>query len=249
LWGGGVVNERPTGSLQNDIAIPFCQMATTIKYHCWNFALFKLKPNKMKSLVKILIGVMMSAKSMGCTSSVTSDTTSATGQIPSDWAQHTVEDTVNVPLEVYWGLSFKLNLEEIGSVGNYEDLPKITKTTPVVGNFAKLGDSRRVHFNTGQTLLETIIDYQNPGSFAYELSELEIDLKRAAKRARGHFQHFALPNGQTRVVWTYGFDSKNFVFRWFINRYIKKTHQFWMKDTLAEMKRQTEAMYQASSKQ
>lgn len=92
-------------------------------------------------------------------------TTTVKGQIPKKWAQYTVEDTVNVPIDIYWDLSFKLNLEEIGSVGNYKDLPKIVKTTPLNGNFSKVGDSRRVHFNTGQTLLESIIEWQHPASF------------------------------------------------------------------------------------
>lgn len=187
----------------------------------------------MKPLIKILIIIPMA-------------TSAARGQIPQKWAQHTVEDTVNVPIEIYWDLSFKLNLEDIASVGNYKDLPKIVKTTPVNGNFSKAGDSRRVHFNTGQTLLESVIDWQNPGSFAYELTDLEIDLKRVANRARGHFRHYPLPDGMTRVVWTYGFDQKNFIFKWFIKRYIQTTHRFWMNDTLAEMKRQTEEMYKAS---
>jgi hypothetical protein len=65
-------------------------------------------------------------------------TTTVKGQIPSKWAQHTVEDTVNVPIDIYWDLSFKLNLEEIGSVGNYKDLPKIVKTTPVLDTSQKL---------------------------------------------------------------------------------------------------------------
>lgn len=169
---------------------------------------------------------------------------SANGQvIPTNWAQHTVEDTINIPIEIYWELSFKLNLEEIGSVGNYNDLPKIIRTTPVNGNFSKVGDSRRVHFNTGQTLLESIVLWQKPDRFAYELTELEIGLKRVARRARGYFRHYPLPDGRTRIVWTYGFDQKNALLKWFINRYIKTTHQFWMQDTLAEMKRQTEKMY------
>jgi hypothetical protein len=184
----------------------------------------------MKSLISILMITTMAI-------------TTSRGQIPKYWAQHTIEDTINVPLETYWELSFKLNLEEIGSVGDYKDLPKIVKTSPVQGTFVKVGDSRRVHFNTGQTLLESIIEWEKPTSFAYQLTELEIDLKKVASQARGHFRHEVLPGGRTRVIWTYGFDQKNFVYKWFINRYIKTTHRFWMKDTLAEMKRQSEAMY------
>lgn len=184
----------------------------------------------MKSVITLLIIAAMTTKA------------AAQNQIPDNWAQYTLEDTVNVPIDTYWPLSFGLNLEEIGSVGEYKNLPRIVRTTPVKGDFTHVGDSRRVHFNTGQTVLETIIDRQKPASFAYELTELEIDLKRVASRARGHFRHEPLPDGRTRVVWTYGFDPKNVIFRWFIGRYIHSTHRFWMRDTLTEMKRQVEAM-------
>lgn len=168
-------------------------------------------------------------------------------QIPEKWVKHSVEDTINVPIEIYWDLSFKLNLEEIGSVGNYDNLPKIVKTIPVKGSFSGMGDSRLVQFDNGKTLLESIIEWQKPGSFTYELTELEIDLKRVARRARGNFRHYPLPGNKTRIVWTYGFDQKNLIFKWLIKAYIKRTHQFWMRDTLAEMKRQTEAMYKDMS--
>ena len=184
----------------------------------------------MKSLIKILILAVIA-------------TSTLTGQVPNKWAQYTIVDTINMQIKDYWELSFKLKLEEIGSVGNYKNLPSIIKSTPVRGNFSKVGDRRRIHFNTGQTLLESIIEWEKPFSFAYELTEVEIDLRKVANRARGHFKYFSIPDGRTRVVWTYGFEQKNFLFKWLINRYIKKTHRFWMKDTLAQMKRQTEKMY------
>ncbi|MCG7751722.1 SRPBCC family protein [Flavihumibacter cheonanensis] len=173
--------------------------------------------------------------------------TQIAAQIPEKWIKHSVEDTINIPIEMYWDLSFKLNLEEIGSTGNYENLPKIIKTIPVKGAFTTVGESRRVIFDNGKTLLESILEWQKPGRFTYELTELEIDLKRVARRARGNFSHFQLPDNKTRIVWTYGFDQKNLIFKWLIKRYIKRTHQFWMRDTLAEMKRQAEAMYKELS--
>ena len=187
----------------------------------------------MKSLFIILTFLLMAISTI-------------TAQIPQNWAQHTVEDTINVPAEIYWDLFLKLDLEEIGSVGDYKDLPTIVKTTPVQGDFSKVGDSRRVHFNTNQTVLESIIEWEKPGSFAYELTEVELDLRKVAYKARGHFRYYPLPDGKTRVVWTYGFDQKNFLFKYFINRYIKSTHRFWMQDTLAAMKQETEKMYHAS---
>lgn len=190
----------------------------------------------MKHVTKILI-IMMTAAAL-----------KTNAQIPGYWAQYSVEDTVDLPAEQFWNAFFSMNLEDVASVGDYKDLPKIIKTTPVNGDFSKLGDSRRVHFNTGQTVLETIIEWNCPSSFAYELTEVEIELKRAARKARGSFRYFPLPDGRTRVVWTYGFDQKNFIFKWLINRYIHSTHRFWMKDTLAEMKRRAELMYAQTNK-
>ncbi|MGB4772855.1 MAG: hypothetical protein WBP58_15425 [Chitinophagaceae bacterium] len=72
----------------------------------------------MKHKTKILI-IMMSAAAL-----------KTNGQIPAHWAQYTVEDTVNIPADEFWDAFFKLNLEDVASVGNYKDLPKIVKTTP-----------------------------------------------------------------------------------------------------------------------
>ena len=183
----------------------------------------------MKSIIKILILSVM--------------TNTLNAQIPVKWAQHTVKDTIDVPINEYWDLFFLLNLEDVASAGEYKDLPIIVKTTPVVDTFSEVGHSRRVHFNTGETVLESIIAYEEPAGFAYELSEIEIDLKKVANRARGRFTHIDVGNGRTEVTWTYGFDQKNFIFKRLINRYIKTTHRLWMKDTLAEIKKLTEQEY------
>jgi hypothetical protein len=215
--------------------LSFCHLATGLGFWVAIFVPLFKSIQQMKHLTKILI-IMMSAAAL-----------KTSGQIPAHWAQYRVEDTVNLPAEQFWDAFFKMNLEDVASVGDYKDLPKIVKTTPVTGDFSKLGDSRRVHFNTGQTVLESIIEWDQPRSFSYELTELEVELKRAARKARGNFQYFSLPDGRTRVVWTYGFDQKNFIFKWLINRYITTTHRFWMKDTLSEMKRRAELINAQSS--
>lgn len=199
----------------------------------------------MKSLITIIIITSMAISTMAQDAAITQDAAKSKSavHIPSHWAQYTVRETIDVPIEQYWNLFFEIPLEDIASVGDYKDLPKIIKTTPVEGQFRVAGDSRRVHFDTGETVLESVIKASAPYSFAYELTEIEIELKRAAHRARGHFRYTLLPDGKTKITWTYGFEQKNFFFKWFINRYIRSTHRFWMKDTLAELKRLTEAMY------
>ncbi|MEO0896595.1 MAG: hypothetical protein AAFY71_09370 [Bacteroidota bacterium] len=166
----------------------------------------------------------------------------ATAQIPEKWVQHTVSNILDISVEQYWEFREQVNLESIANNAKYQDLPKIEKTTAVKGDFKKAGDSRRVHFASGETLLETILVSDGEKVFAYELTEVELPLKRAAHRARGMFELEPLENGQTKITWTYGFDQKNFLTKSILKRYVKRTHQHWMTDTLAETKRQMELL-------
>ncbi|MEL6535923.1 MAG: hypothetical protein AAFQ98_10950, partial [Bacteroidota bacterium] len=163
-------------------------------------------------------------------------------QIPTRWAQHTVVDTVNLSPTAFWEAFSQIDLEQVGSVGDYQDLPQIEKTTPVHGDFTAVGHARRVHFNTGQTVLESIIEYLPGIRFAYELTEVELDLRRVAHRARGQWQYTPLANGRTQISWTYGFEQKNIFAKLFIRQYIRSTHRHWMRDTLAETIRLSEQM-------
>ena len=74
-----------------------------------------------------------------------------------------------------------------------------------------------------------------PNVFAYELTEIELRLKAVAKRARGMFEYMALGGDKTIITWTYGFDQKSFLARWFLGRYIKRTHRHWMEDSLGAL--------------
>ncbi|HAA17345.1 MAG TPA: hypothetical protein DCP28_00695, partial [Cytophagales bacterium] len=159
----------------------------------------------------------------------------ASAQIPAQWAQYTVEDTVALSAAEFWERFFQINLEDVGSVGDYKNLPRIIKTTPVRGDFSAEGHARRVHFDTDETLLESIIESQPATLFAYELTEIELGLRRFAHRARGQWQYFPLADGRTRIVWTYGFDQKNALTKLLLRQYIRSTHRHWMQDTLSEM--------------
>jgi len=173
---------------------------------------------------------------------VSMTSTVASAQIPAHWAQHTVEDTVNLSAEAFWERFFQISLEDVGSVGDYKQLPQIVKTTPVVGDFSAVGHARRVHFDTDETVLESIIGMEQATSFSYELTEVELGLRRFAHRARGHWQYVPLADGRTRIVWTYGFDQKNGLTKMLLRQYIRSTHRHWMQDTLTEMIKITEEM-------
>lgn len=167
--------------------------------------------------------------------------------IPDNWTKHTVVDTINVPVARFQQLSNQIGIQEIGNSDKYKDLPKIERTVPIQGDFTSVGDSRRAYFNTGATVLETVIVATPVANevyeFAYELTEIKLPLKKAAKKARGHFICTALSDGRTKIVWTYGFLQKNFITKMLLKRYIKRTHRFWMHDTLAEMNSIIEKKY------
>jgi hypothetical protein len=174
-------------------------------------------------------------------------TTKTTAQIPAHWAQITLSDTLELPAAEFFPIFFQFKLEDIARVRPYKGMPAIVSTSPVQGDFAtgQPGASRRVHFDNGKNVLETILEMQ-VGTFLYELTEVEIAMKAVAHRARGRFVCTALLDGRSQLVWTYGFEQKNFLAKWAIQRYVHRTHQHWMRDTLGAIKRLSEKQYLAA---
>ncbi len=168
--------------------------------------------------------------------------TTDTGQPNKNWAQHTVKEVINVPIEDIWQLAQTLSLEEM-VVKGYDDLPKITHTKMMQGDWTNAGDYRIVYFSTGDTAIETLIQYSSPTSFAYQITNFTLPLKRVAKKAQGIFTYTDIGSGKTAVEWTYYFEQKNFIAKMLINRYIKKTHRYWMKDIISLTKEKIELKY------
>ena len=61
------------------------------------------------------------------------------------------KDSIKVPVENYWNLSLEQNLEEIGSVGKYKDLPRIVKRDLSMAIFQKAGHRMGLFFSTRAT--------------------------------------------------------------------------------------------------
>ncbi len=157
-------------------------------------------------------------------------------QIPEKWTSYTVERTVNRPIATVWEIFHSIELQDVGSKREYKRLPKIIRTAPVEGDFTKEGHSRKVVFDNDKTLLESIVKMQEPHDFVYELTDIEIQLKMVARKARGWFHFEEIDPNTTKIEWKYGFDHKNFIAKWFIQGYIKSTHQYFMDDAISEIK-------------
>ncbi len=157
-------------------------------------------------------------------------------QIPEKWTTHKVERTVKMPIETVWKIFHTIELQDVGSKRTYKRLPKIVRTEPLEGNFTQKGHSRRVIFDNGKTILESIVKMEEPHDFVYELTDIEIRLKMVARKARGWFHFEEVDKGITKIEWTYGFDHKNFMAKWFIQSYIKSTHHYFMDDAISEIK-------------
>jgi hypothetical protein len=162
---------------------------------------------------------------------------------PSKWTKVVVTDTVNVPIQKFGELAGKVNLESAAGERKYDNLPRIERTKNIVGDFSKEGDSRIVYFSTGDSVIETILIKKEPYVFGYEITKASLPMKRVAYRARGLFEHSALDDKRTLTKWTYSFQHKNFISKFFIKRYINNTHRSWMNDMLKATKLQIEKAY------
>jgi hypothetical protein len=97
------------------------------------------------------------------------------------WVKITISDTINVPLVETWTLAGNLDFKSVAGNRKYDNLPEISKTKIVVGDFSKAADSRIVYFSTGDTLIESIRVIQAPDKFEYEITK-----PRCAKFAISH---------------------------------------------------------------
>jgi len=162
---------------------------------------------------------------------------------PEKWVKITISDTIIAPLADTWTLAGNLDFKGVARDRKYDDLPEITRTKFVKGDFSKAGDSRVIYFSTGDTLVESIRVIQGPHKFEYELTKPSLPLKWFVYKARGAFVYSALNKDKTIVKWTYSFHQKNLVSRFFIQKYIDNTHKAWMRDMLNTTKAQTEKAY------
>jgi len=193
--------------------------------------------NKKKA-IQVSLGLMIAIISLGFIPT-------AYNRDASKWVKVIVSDTMNVPIQKVWELSGTVNLEEVAGDRKYDNLPKLERTKNIAGDFSKEGDSRIVYFSTGDTLVETIIAKKAPYIFGYEITKASLPMKRAVHNARGVFEYAALNSTTTITKWTYLFNQKNFIMKFFIKRYINNTHKAWMQDMLKTTKNHVEKAYKA----
>jgi hypothetical protein len=164
----------------------------------------------------------------------------------SEWTKVVVADTENVPLQIRADLVGKVSLESAAAGRKYDNMPGIERTTNLVGDFSKVGDSRIVHFSSGDTLVETIIAQRPPYEFGYEITKPSLPMKWAVYRARGYFESSAPDATHTITRWTYYFQQRNRISEFFVNRYINSTHRPWMNDMLTTTRNQILKAYNDS---
>jgi Polyketide cyclase / dehydrase and lipid transport len=79
-------------------------------------------------------------------------------------------------------------------------LPPIKEVGEQSGDWARAGETRRLHTGDGGTMLETLTEVLAPTRFAYRLSEITGPLKPLTQEIEGDFG-FAPAGTGTKVTW------------------------------------------------
>ncbi|MEM1000929.1 MAG: hypothetical protein AAGN35_27995 [Bacteroidota bacterium] len=151
-------------------------------------------------------------------------------------------DTIHVPIKSYYALTEKVDFEKLTEAAYQDGTPTVVDGQLVNGDFTEVGHSRFLIFDNGKRMLETILQ-KDQHTFLLELTQIELSLRKLAHRARVRFSYSDLEGGSTIVHWTYAFEHKNFIARGMLRRFLKKKHQYWMRNFLSELKRQMESYH------
>lgn len=91
-------------------------------------------------------------------------------------------------------------------------IPSIRECTGQVGGWDSVGKTRTVVLADGSTNLETLVGYDPPGSYDYQLTDFTGPMKMLVARVEGRFTF--VPEGDgTRVTWSWKVHPTNPVAR------------------------------------
>ncbi len=86
-------------------------------------------------------------------------------------------------------------------------IPAIDSTEDIVGSWAAVGDSRRIHLKDNTSSVETMTSLDRPTGWTYELSEIEGPLKLLVGKVEGRFGFTPAGTG-TEVTWSWRLTPK-----------------------------------------
>jgi hypothetical protein len=152
--------------------------------------------------------------------------------------QTTVVLTINAPVERVFNYVVPVDLAHIFRAT--KGIPAVKSTSSVPG-WDRVGLSRTVYFETGDTAREQLTHYQRPVTFAYRVSHFSSVLKRIALHADGNWVFTELPNHQTRVEWTYRVTPHNGLARMILRRFLKRRFRPYMQSALTIIKNDLES--------
>jgi uncharacterized protein YndB with AHSA1/START domain len=152
----------------------------------------------------------------------------------------TVEVTIDRPVdEVFKALVAEDVLPKI--LKKYGPIPGVIATRVIDGPWERAGASRYVFTEGGGSVHETITDIDPARSYHYQIDDFHNPLKDLANNARGTFL-FEARGAQTRVRWTYSFARKSPLTRPILGVFVHVFYRGFMKQALAESKKQLEAI-------
>ncbi len=152
--------------------------------------------------------------------------------------QTTVIMTVDSPIDSVFNYIVPIDLSHIFK--RFKNLPGITNTS-IKEDWIKPGLSRTIYFDHGSTSKESLLTVIPYTSFSYKNENFTSSLRFLAKAIDGSWLFTSLPNGQTKIEWTYKVIPKNFIARGLINLMLMKNVKGYLTNALAILKNDLEA--------
>src|SRR6266567_1561314 len=115
----------------------------------------------------------------------------------------TVRQTINADQRVAFEVIAPIDLRKV--FPGYAFFPAVVDVRNYPGHWDKAGLSRMPVFTDGSTAHETLIDYDSPRTFSYEVTGFTNIFGHIVSKARGEWLFSTIHTGVTHIDWTYEF--------------------------------------------
>lgn len=101
----------------------------------------------------------------------------------------------------------------------------------IIGPYDHVGAERRVFFDNGDAITETLLTYNSPLDYSYSVTKFSNAFRFMTSAAYGQLW-FDVNDKQTRIIWEYSFTYRNLFARFFISIFMTLIYRRFMEKCL-----------------
>jgi hypothetical protein len=158
------------------------------------------------------------------------------------YAVYQTERTFNAPLEPLRAFIEDGN-KIVAAMEETDNIKKPIETVVLYGHWPEEGAVRRLEFSDGHYTLERVLENDHPTLFRYQVWDFTAAAGNNLEYALGEQSWEALPDGTSKLTWTYSLKPNAGYKRFFVQRFVNNDMRPLMDNALDVVKAQADTAF------